>query len=152
MYAAISRKGKSEITIWQGWQNSEMYCATLEQVLVPFIKTTHPRYHRYYHDKDTTHCSNHTKAWLEMKKIKYKYLPTNSPDLNPLEFIWWILDSRVCKHSSQTIEEYKKWICEEWANISMEEIQNVIDRLAQYLHKIIEAGGDIAIKPHHLTE
>lgn len=134
IYASISRKRKSQITIWKGHQNSEYYCDTLEQSLVPFIKPYHSRYHIYYHDLDTTHCSNYTKNWLETNRIKHDYLPPNSPNLNPLEFVWRILDARVSRHSPKGFKEYKKWIFQEWNNISMEEIQKWIDRLPQYLH------------------
>lgn len=141
VYAAISRKGKSRITIWQSRQNSAKYCDTLERSLVPLIQELHRRKHHYYHDKDTTHTSRETKEWLKAHKIQHSYLPTNSPDINPLEYIWWMLDCRVAKHNPKSFEGYRKWIIYEWDHLTLEEINHIFDKTIEKLPKIIEAGG-----------
>lgn len=141
VYAAIGRKGKSQITIWQNRQDAAEYCDTMERSLVPLIKELYGKNHHYYHDKDTTHTAKITKQWLKDKQIKHSYMPTNSPDLNPLEFIWWILDSRVAKHNPKTFEDYKEWIFYEWDQLTIEEINDVFDKIKEKLPKVIESGG-----------
>jgi len=147
IYAAISRKEKSLITLWEGWQKSKDYCDTLEKTLIPFIKEHHKDTHCYYHDKDSTHTSKQTKNWLKDHKVKHKYLPTNSPDLNPIEYLWWRLDARVQKHKPQTFQEYKEKVFEEWDKISMKEVNDVIDHVSHLLPQIKEAEGAIVLSP-----
>lgn len=147
IYAAISRKGKTKITLWEGRQKSKDYCDTLKKTLIPFIEKHHKGTYHYYHDKDSTHTSKHTKEWLKNHKIKHEYLPTNSPDLNPIEYLWWRLDARVQKHKPQTFQAYKKRVFEEWNKISMKEVNDVIDHVSHLLPQIKEAEGAIVSSP-----
>ena len=127
------------------------YCDTLKRSLVPLICNVYPDSHHYYHDKDTTHTSKYTEEWLSKLRIKHSHMPTNSPDLNPIEYIWWMLDSRVARHHPQTFEDYRKYIVEEWDKITMEEIVHTVMRVRKLIPKVIEAiGGHVeSVKTLH---
>lgn len=141
VYAAIGRHGKTAISVWKGRQDSEKYCSNLKETLLPLIRNKYPNSHYYCHDKEPTHRSKQTKNWLKEKKITYSYFPTNSPDLNPIEYLWWCLDSRVAKHHPQTFEDYKQWVVYEWDRISIEEINRTFDHIVKLIPNVIESKG-----------
>ncbi len=100
---------------------------------------------------ETQHTSKYTKNWLNKQRIKHNYLPTNSPDLNPIEWLWWRLDARVQSHNPSTFEEYKHWIIYEWDNITMEEVNSVIDHVHNLLPQIQAARGGIVMQARKQT-
>ena len=82
---------------------------------------------------------------LKDHKVKHQYLPINSPDLNPIEYLWWRLDARIQKHRSQIFQEYKERITEEWNKISMKEVNNATDYVSHLLPQIKKAESAIAV-------
>ena len=53
--------------------------------------------------------------------------PARSPDLNPIERLWAILQVRVSRHSPRTIDELEAAVLEEWAAVSTATIDGVVD-------------------------
>ena len=54
--------------------------------------------------------------------------PGNSPDLNPIENLWSILKRRVDKQNPTNSELLQALIMQEWAAISQDVAQKIIDR------------------------
>jgi len=44
--------------------------------------------------------------------------PARSPDMNPIEEVWDLLERRIEKHSISTLAELKRRIAEEWIALS----------------------------------
>ena len=52
--------------------------------------------------------------------------PPNSPDLSPIESVWRILKQRVKTHKAMSKEQLQEAIQQEWARITIEEVNNCI--------------------------
>ncbi|ETO00031.1 hypothetical protein RFI_37428 [Reticulomyxa filosa] len=60
----------------------------------------------FQRDNATCHKSEKIVKWFKQKKIKTINFPLNSPDLNPIEHLWWIVKTRIHnKGSFNTAEE-----------------------------------------------
>lgn len=74
-------------------------------------------------DGASPHTSNATFEWLSKKlpkKITYtdkKEWPPRSPDLNPIENLWAILEDKVVERQPQTQDELCEVLQEEWWNM-----------------------------------
>jgi len=62
--------------------------------------------------------------------------PPNSPDLNPVDYtVWVVLQERVYREKSWTVEELQQRITDEWECLD----QHVIDNAVKQWHKCLRA-------------
>lgn len=79
---------------FEGYCDTLVFNAWLEQVLLPELRPGQI----VMMDNASFHKSPTTRRLIESKGCTLKYLPTYSPDLNPIEPQWAILKSRLRKH------------------------------------------------------
>ena len=102
-----------------------------------------------FHDKDTTHTADYTWNWLKNRKINNIFFPSKSPDLNPIELLWNILEQRVMKHNPLTIGKLEHWVEKEWASLEQEVIDKTIKHVEKLMPLIIDARGNYVIPHRH---
>jgi transposase len=81
---------------FEGYCDTLVFNAWLEQVLLPELRPGQT----VLMDNASFHKSPTTKTLIESKGCTLKYLPTYSPDLNPIEPQWAILKARLRKHKT----------------------------------------------------
>jgi len=52
-------------------------------------------------------------------------MASNSPDLNPIENMWFIIKNNVGKRMPKNISGLKQFMSEEWEEIPQETVQNI---------------------------
>jgi transposase len=69
--------------------------------------------------------------------------PSNSPDLNPIEHLWYILKSQIRKRKVQprNRKELIDVLQEEWRKIDMDKVRNLILSMPRRLEAVIKANG-----------
>lgn len=96
-------------------------------------------------DNALSHTSHYTTREHEKEGMKKVNWPANSPDFNPIEHIWTIMKSPIQtrrgreKITSQT--QMKSRFCEEWARITIEEINREIAKLPTIMGRCIAVQG-----------
>jgi transposase len=81
---------------FEGYGDTLVFNAWLEQVLLPELRPGQI----VVMDNASFHKSPTTRTLIESKGCTLKYLPTYSPDLNPIEPQWAILKARLRKHKT----------------------------------------------------
>lgn len=68
--------------------------------------------------------------------------PSNSPDLNPLDFsIWSILEQKISGKRYDTVEALKRVLKRAWDEITVAELATIVESFRKRLKKCIEADG-----------
>jgi len=102
MIAALNAKNIKAPFYFEGYTDTEVFNGWVADCLVPELKEGQT----VILDNASFHKSPKTKILIEEASCHLKYLPTYSPDFNPIEHEWAILKARIRKHRqrNQSIE------------------------------------------------
>ncbi|KAJ4440904.1 hypothetical protein ANN_10751 [Periplaneta americana] len=98
-------------------------------------------YYQFQHDNDPKHTALNVKLWLLYNTPKSLNTPPQSPDLNPIENLWWELEKRVQKHHVTSTSELKAALIQEWSNISSSITNKLVQSMPKRLREVIKAKG-----------
>ena len=91
---------------------------------------------------DPKHTSRVAKTFIDEKRIHAMDLPSNSPDLNPIEYMWYIMKNNVEKRMPRNLDELKRFMVEEWEKIPQETVKNIIMSMKRRCELVLEKNGD----------
>jgi len=77
--------------------------------------------------------------------IPVKKWPARSPDLNPMETIWEILDCLLRKNNISSIAQLKSLIGQEWIALKKDRklFQNLVNSMPKRVEELIKAKGGV---------
>lgn len=97
------------------------------------------------HDWAPAHGAKATKALCEKlfpKTLTKEEWPSNSPDLNPIDYsIWSILSSKVSSIRHKSVESLKTALQKAWDEIPVEQLAAIVDQFPKRLKACISNGG-----------
>jgi hypothetical protein len=97
----------------------------------------------FQQDNDPKHTSKVAKEWFQTNDIEVLSWPAQSPDLNPIEHLWWHLKKQLGKYDTPPGGMVELWerIEREWHNIKPEVCQNLIESMPRRVAAVIKAKG-----------
>jgi hypothetical protein len=84
------------------------------------------------------------KEWNERHNSAISILPNwppNSPDLNPIENVWAIVQSRVNKVGCSNLEEFKAAVTSTFSNLERSLLENLFSSMKERIDKCLELSG-----------
>ena len=130
VWGGVSQHHRTELVVIAGNLNAVRY---REDILlphvVPFLQA-HPDM-TLQHDNATSHTARSVRDFLQGRNISVLPWPENSPDLNPFEHVWDLLDRRVRVSA----------LVEEWGNISQQELANLVQSMRRRCTAVLNAAG-----------
>lgn len=104
---------------------TDTYIRRVLQIHIPAIRATGKS---FMQDGAACHTAGRTLNYLDKKGISLLGdWPARSPDLNPIERLWAILQVRVSRHHPRTIDDLHAAVVLEWNRLNTTTINGVVD-------------------------
>jgi transposase len=144
-WAAISTFGKCPLQPYTGNLNAARYIEVVNGALDDLRNISMRVPMTFQQDGATAHTAATTTVFLQ--KIFFKFTgkgewPSNSPDLNPLENLWSIMDIEVQKENPQTKAELEKAVLSAWQKIPLDTVKRCIASIPGRLVEVIKTNGE----------
>lgn len=144
VWAGISYDGRTDLHVFMnGSVTAQRYRdEILEQYVVPYAGAVGQEF-ILMDDNATAHRARIVNAFLDEQGIERMYWPARSPDLNPLEHAWDILQRRIKSRNPQpsTRIELANVLVEEWALIPLADIRTLIRSFPKRIQEVVTARG-----------
>jgi hypothetical protein len=95
----------------------------------------------FQQDNDPKHTSHSTRSWMQQQHLKVLEWPSQSPDLNPIENLWWDLKRAVRARKPTNLNDLERFCVEEWARIPQERCEKLVSSYKNRLLAVVAAKG-----------
>jgi hypothetical protein len=95
----------------------------------------------FQHDNDPKHTAYIIRDWFSDQQFTLLEWPAQSPDLNPIENLWSILNDRCRDRRCGNEEELFNCLQEAWKNIPIDVLHNLVDSMPMRCQLVIESNG-----------
>ena len=142
MWGGISKRGATQLVIFDGIMNATRYGDILKASLVPLIRKPYPEGPRLYQDNDPKHTSKYIQQFFQMNRINWWRSPVKSPDLNLIEKVWGSMKTYLRdKHKPRNLEQLKKGIRAYWKRLTPEVCTRYTDHLQRVMPVVVKEQG-----------
>ncbi len=143
VWGCMSACGMGSLHIWKGTINAERYIQVLEQHMLPSRRRLFQgRPCIFQHDNARPHTASITTSWLRRRRIRVLKWPACNPDLSPIENIWRIIKRKMRQRRPKTVEQLEACIRQEWDNIPIPKLEQLVSSVPRRLQTVIKRRGD----------
>jgi transposase len=145
VWGCITAEDVGELVLIDGIMDSKKYIEILKAGLIKTIekKGLDPKKVIFQHDNDPKHTAKITKEWLSRNKIEVMSWPAQSPDMNPIENLWDIIDRKIRKRTEKPKNKEELWaaVREEWYALDNEVVRNLYLSMTDRIGDLKNAKG-----------
>lgn len=145
VWGAIWYGGRSQLVICEGNINAAKYIEILTEGLLPIFNNAILSKENAIFMEDGAPCqkARTTAAWKNEQEIRILPWPGQSPDMNPIENVWHIIQQNMAKRPRKpgNKDELVTAVTEEWVNIPEDTINNLIDTMPRRIAALHASKG-----------
>ena len=142
IWGGIAADGMTAARIFEGTMNGTLYCNVLQQALTQSMgKLPNKSAYTFQQDLASWHTSKFVQEKMAKLKLNVLEWPAKSPDLNLIEVLWSILDTKLAAKPIYLIMELRQRLQEEWNGIRQLSCLNVIDSMRDRIQKCLKLKG-----------
>jgi len=95
----------------------------------------------FQQDSDPKHTAHIIRDYLGRQAFETLDWPSQSPDLNPIENLWSILDDKLKYRKSNTPEELFKTIEDGWYDLPASLLTKLVESMPRRCQAVIDSNG-----------
>ncbi|CAM4767642.1 unnamed protein product [Rotaria magnacalcarata] len=142
-WGIITWKGTGCCAIYRENINSDVYCDILDNYLVPTIHINSMEHNFIFQHDNASFCrSKQTQAKLRELNARVLKWPIKSPDLNPIEHLFSIINSRLRTRKILSLKELIDNLSSEWSSIPSQLCENLVFSMPQRIQKCLAEYGN----------
>jgi len=114
-----------------------------KKALVPFLKKTDPHHLlTLMEDNAPVHTAKASRSFLAENSITKIVWPAQSPDLNPIENVWFLLKSNIQElYQPRTIPEMHEALKQAWDDFPASTLDHLVESMPHRISAVIDAKG-----------
>ena len=116
-----------------GTVNAAKYQDILAKYMLPSARDHFRRGQNYTFQQANAPChtANATKQWFNIRQVQVMELPHQSPDMNLIENLWYILKKKaVAKRKPSNKRELKEIITNKWEKITPDMCRRLVETMS----------------------
>ena len=142
VWGCFSAGGVGDLFCVSNLMNAASYKQILIHHLFPSTRRLFPdNVFLFAQDNDPKHKSNVVQTFLHNKGTSVMEWPSYSPDLNPIENLWAILDKQLRARRCNTLDELFKTLQNGWNNLQLKTLQSLVASMPARCQAVIDANG-----------
>lgn len=97
----------------------------------------------FQHDNASIHTAAVVKEWIAKAKVAVMDWPPNSPDLNPIEYLWLYMKDKLYKYpeAPKNMDEFWERIQEIWTHIPGDYLQHLYESMPRRIEEVCRNKG-----------
>ncbi len=142
VWGGFAAHGVGKLVWIDGIMDKDVYHKVLQHHAFPSAETLFPdKNYIFQQDNDPKHTAIINKRYLVNKKIKTFDWPPQSPDLNPIENLWSILDGRLKDRKPQSEQELFDMLGDAWYELPVDLLTKLADSMPRRCQAVIKNKG-----------
>jgi hypothetical protein len=143
IWGCFSTNGTGCCYIYRNRLDADGYLSILEDSLIPSIDLLIEDKEFFLFQQDNAPCHKAKKVlkWFEEQQIGLLEWPARSPDLNPIENIWNLIDLELGKLQITSLAELELALVKLWNNITRTVCVNLVESVPSRIDQCIVLKG-----------
>lgn len=142
VWGCMAASGVGNLVFIEGHMTAQMYIDILRDNLKSSARKLglENSFH-FQQDNDPKHTAHLTREFLLYHTPHQLKTPPQSPDMNPIENLWSILEVAVRKHKISNKDDMKEVLQTAWSEICPKVTTTLVDSMPRRLQAVIDAKG-----------
>ena len=139
--AGITSSGASRLYLFSENMDAQLYKHILSSTILPDARKLLGNDFQLVQDNDPKHTSKLVTSFLAQKGVQVLKWPAKSPDLNPIENMWSVLESKIMENPPTSRADLEKKARKALREIPASMLKKTVESLPRQLQAVIDQGG-----------